>query len=155
MIVREHEDDHNAQEVMRKLRQHHLESELTRQELLRLTRKITSLKLDETWKGTTRSFLLHYKEVFRQLDAISPSSERIPESLRISLLSQAVEGVDDFRRVRITDNVFRQKNHITTPLSYQSYFELLKEAAIHLDENNRPNLKSKSRNVYEMYQEEA
>ena len=53
---------------------------------------------------------------------------------RVTFLESAVESVPDLRRVKITDNVLQAQLDSTRPISYRSYFDLLKDAAFHLDQ---------------------
>ena len=46
----------------------------------------------------------------------------------------AIETVPDLQRVKITDNVLQAQLGSTRPISYRSYFDLLKDAAFHLDQ---------------------
>ena len=61
-LVREHEHDKDAQQILYELHQHHTDSELSRAEVLRLTTYVSNLKLTDNWRGTTTQFLLYFKE---------------------------------------------------------------------------------------------
>ena len=67
-LVQEHEHDRDAQQILYELHQHHIDSELSRAEVLRLTTYVANLKLTDNWRGTTTQFLLHFKEQLRLLD---------------------------------------------------------------------------------------
>jgi hypothetical protein len=143
-IIRDHEHTQDASAVLFALHKHQTESEIAKKEILRLTQYITTLRMTEHWSGTARQFLLHFKEKLRLLDALVPSSERIPESMRRALLTQAVESVPDLRRVRIMENLMHNSNGSTT--TYANYFDLLMDAAFHHDQNIKNS--SKRRNVH-------
>ena len=52
-LVREHEYDKDAQQILYELHQHHTDSELSRAEVLTLTTYVANLKLIDNWRGTT------------------------------------------------------------------------------------------------------
>ena len=95
---------------------------------------MTNIKLDDTWRGTNESFLMHYNDQLRLLDSLVDSDEKLPDNTRVTFLESAVESVPDLRRVKITDNVLQAQLDSTRPISYRSYFDLLKDAAFHLDQ---------------------
>ena len=68
------------------------------------------------------------------LDSLVDSGEKLPDNTRVTFLESAVESVPDLQRVKITDNVFQAELGATRPISYRSYFDLLKDAAFHLDQ---------------------
>ena len=54
----------------------------------------------------------------------------------------------DLRRVKITDNVLQAQLDSTRPISYRSYFDLLKDAAFHLDQATKRGNKIRHTNVH-------
>ncbi|KAL7564284.1 hypothetical protein ACA910_014347 [Epithemia clementina (nom. ined.)] len=132
-FVRDHEDDEDAQAVIRKLIKHHTQSELAKREVIRLQRYITNLKLDDSWRGTTRQFLLHFQEQLRLLDKLVAPSERLLDHTRMTFLMQAVEHVPDLRRVKILDSMVSTKSGASS-LHYSSYFNLLLDSAFDHDQ---------------------
>ena len=95
---------------------------------------MTNIKLDDTWRGTNESFLMHYNDQLCLLDSLVDSDEKLPDNTRVTFLESTVESVPDLRRVKITDNVLEAQLDSTRPISYRSYFDLLKDAAFHLDQ---------------------
>ena len=144
--VREHEHDEDARAVLQKLHSLHTESDLAKREVLRLTNYISNLRLDDTWRGTTRQFLLHFQEQLRLLDNLVTLSDRIPDHTRMTFLMQAVEKVPDLRRVKILDNVVNTKSGAKS-LCYQSYFRLLLDAAYDHDQATQSSVHSRRRHV--------
>ena len=67
---------------------------------------------------------------------------------RVTFLESAVESVPDLRRVKITDNVLQAQLDSTRPISYRSYFDLLKDAAFHLDQATKRGNKIRRTNVH-------
>ena len=132
-LVKDHEGD--AQLILELLHEHHTgNSQYSRSEINRITKYLTNIKLDDTWRGTNESFLMHYNDQLRLLDSLVDSDEKLPDNTRVTFLESAVESVPDPRRVKITDNVLQAQLDSTRPISYWSYFDLLKDAAFHLDQ---------------------
>ena len=121
-LVREHEHDKDAQQILYELHQHHTDSELSRAEVLRLTTYVANVKLTDNWRGTTTQFLLHFKEQVRLLDILVPLDEQLPDSTRMAFLQRAVEGVPDLRRVRILDGVMTAKSGSFTTMKDNTSF---------------------------------
>ena len=77
---------------------------------------------------------MHYNDQLHLLDSLVDSGEKLPDNARVTFLESAVESVPDLRCVKITDNVLQAQLGSTRPISYRSYFDLLKDAAFHLDQ---------------------
>ena len=123
-------------------------SQYSRAEINRITKSLTNIKLDDTWRGTNESFLMHYNDQLCHLDSMVDSGENIPENARVTFLESAVESVPDLQRVKITDNVLQAQLGSTRPISYRSYFDLLKDAAFHLDQATKRGNKIRHTNVH-------
>ena len=108
---------------------------------------MTNIKLNDTWRGTNESFLMHYNDQLRLLDSLVDSGEKLPDNARVTFLESAIESVPDLRRVKITDNVLQAQLGSTRPISYRSYFDLLKDAAFHLDQATKRGNKTQHTNV--------
>ena len=146
-LVKDHEGD--AQLILELLHEHHTgNSQYSRSEINRITKYLTNIKLDDTWRGTNESFLMHYSDQLRLLDSLVDSGEKLPDNTRVTFLESAVESVPDLRRVKITDNVLQAQLDSTRPISYRSYFDLLKDAAFHLDQATKRGNKIRRTNVH-------
>ena len=77
---------------------------------------------------------MHYNDQLRLLDTLVDSGEKLPDNARVTFLESAVESVPDLRGVKITDNVLQTQLGSRRPISYRSYYDLLKDAAFHLDQ---------------------
>ena len=67
-LVKDHEGD--AQLILELLHEHHTgNSQYSRAEINRITKYLTNIKLDDTWRGTNESFLMHYND---QLCSFTP-----------------------------------------------------------------------------------
>ena len=146
-LVKDHERD--AQLIIELLHEHHTgNSQYSRSEINRITKYLTNIKLDDTWRGTNESFLMHYNDQLRLLDSLVDSDEKLPDNTRVTFLESAVESVPDLRRVKITDNVLQAQLDSTRPITYRSYFDLLKDAAFHLDQATKRGSKIRRTNVH-------
>ena len=146
-LVKDHEGD--AQLILELLHEHHTgNSQYSRSEINRITKYLTNIKLDDTWRGTNESFLMHYNDQLRLLDSLVDSDEKLPDNTRVTFLESAVESVPDLRQLKITDNVLQAQLDSTRPISYRSYFDLLKDAAFHLDQATKRGNKVRRTNVH-------
>ena len=146
-LVKDHEGD--AQLIIELLHEHHTgNSQYSRSEINRITKYLTNIKLDDTWRGTNESFLMHYNDQLRLLDSLVDSDEKLPDNTRVTFLESAVESVPDLRRVKITDNVLQAQLDSTRLITYRSYFDLLKDAAFHLDQATKRGSKIRRTNVH-------
>ena len=139
-LVTDHEGD--AQLILELLHEHHTgNSQYSRSEINRITKYLTNIKLDDTWRGTNESFLMHYNDQLRLLDSLVDSDEKLPDNTRVTFLESAVESVPDL-------NVLQAQLDSTRPISYRSYFDLLKDAAFHLDQATKRGNKVRCTNVH-------
>ena len=146
-LVKDHEGD--AQLILELLHEHHTgNSQYSRSEINRITKYLTNIKLDDTWRGTNESFLMHYNDQLRLLDSLADPEEKLPDNTRVTFLESAVESVPDLRCVKITDNVLQAQLDSTRPITYKSYFDLLKDAAFHLDQATKRGNKIRRTNVH-------
>jgi hypothetical protein len=79
-IVREHEEDFNAQMVYQKLKEHHLRSTKAMIESSTILSYITSVRLGTgEWQGTTESFILHWQNQVRLYERQVPLSDHFSD----------------------------------------------------------------------------
>ena len=88
-LVKEFEGD--ARSIILKLHHYHTKSNVAQHDIITLTTEITNLTLNDSWKGTVRQFLSHFKEKLRLLDSLVPVSDQLPETTRITFLQRAVQ----------------------------------------------------------------
>ena len=78
---------------------------MAQQEIVELTSYITNLRLTDTWIGTTQQlFLTHFKEKLCLLDPLVEESDKIPKTICIVFLQQAVEFISN-----LCDRIFAIK----------------------------------------------
>ena len=102
-IVRIHLANTDAQSVWKELSEHIRTSSKGASEKRRLTQYVTNTALDDNFKGTTEQFVLHFNVQYRQLEEISEDSEKLPPTVKLTLLQTAVKSINDHRIVRELD----------------------------------------------------
>ena len=147
-IVRRHFDTTDAQSVWRELSEQMRTSFRSLREK-RLPQYVTNAVLDDNFKRTTEQFVLHFNDQLRQLDEISNDREKLPPTVKLTLLQTAVRSINDRRIVETLDE-FQSTTHghgSTTSLSYQTYYDLLINACVSYDKTRKANI-GKRRNAY-------
>ena len=91
-IVRRHLANTDAQAVWKELSEHMRTSSKGSSEKRRLTQYATNAVLDDNFRGTTEQFVLHFNEQFRQLEEISEDSEKLPPTVKLTLLQTKLSG---------------------------------------------------------------
>ena len=148
-IVRRHLANTDAQSVWKELSEHMRTSSKGASEKRRLTQYVTNTVLDDNFKGTTEQFVLHFNEQFRQLEEISKDSDKLPPTVKLTLLQTAVRSINDLRIVETLDE-FQSTTYghgSSTSLSYDTYYDLLINACVMYDKTKKANI-GKRRNVY-------
>ena len=130
-LVKEFEGD--ARSIILKLHHYHTKSNVAQHDIITLTTDITNLTLNDSWKGTVRQFLSHSKEKLRLLDNLVPVSDQLPETTRITFLQRAVQQNHDLRQIHVMDSVRRFKTDSTDALTFDTYYNLLWDAAHQYD----------------------
>ena len=105
--------------------------------------------LDNQFRGTTQQFVLHFNEQFRRLDDLTDISERMPESIKMALLQNAVKDIPQLSIVETLDEYTSTTcgDGSSTHLNYSSYYNLLINACVRYDAT-KTSTPSKRRNVY-------
>ena len=130
-LVKEFEGD--ARSIILKLHHYHTKSNVAQHDIITLTTDITNLTLNDSWKGTVRQFLSHFKEKLRLLDSLVPVSDQLPETTRITFLQRAVQQNHDLRQIHVMDSMWRFKTDSTEALTFDTYYNLLWDAAHQYD----------------------
>ena len=130
-LVKEFEGD--ARSIILQLHHYHIKSNVAQHDIITLTTDITNLTLNDSWKGTVRQFLSHFKEKLRLLDSLVPVSDQLPETTRITFLQRAVQQNHDLRQIHVMDSVWRFKTDSTDALTFDTYYNLLWDAAHQYD----------------------
>ena len=130
-LVKEFEGD--ARSIILKLHHYHTKSNVAQHDIITLTTDITNLTLNDSWKGTVRQFLSHFKEKLRLLDSLVPVSDQLPQTTRITFLQRAVQQNHDLRQIHVMDSVWRFKTDSTDALTFDTNYNLLWDAAHQYD----------------------
>ena len=123
----------DARSIILKLHHYHMKSNVAQHDIITLTTDITNLTLNDSWKGTVRQFLSHFKEKLRLLDSLVPVSDQLPETTRITFLQRAVQQNHDLRQIHVMDSVWRFKTDSTDALTFDTCYNLLWDAARQYD----------------------
>ena len=130
-LVKEFEGD--ARSIILKLHHYHTKSNVAQHDIITLTTDITNLTLNDSWKGTVTQSLSHFKEKLRLLDSLVLVSDQLPETTRITFLQRAVQQNHDLRQIHVMDSVWRFKTESTDTLTFETYYNLLWDAAHQYD----------------------
>ena len=122
-----------ARSIILKLHHYHTKSNVAQHDIITLTTDITNLTLNDSWKGTVRQVLSHFKEKLRFLDSLVPVSDQLPEITRITFLQRAVQQNHDLRQIHVMDSLWRFKTESTDTLTFETYYNLLWDAAHQYD----------------------
>ena len=93
----------------------------------KITHYLTNTVLDNQFRGTTQQFVLHFNEQFRRLDDLTDISERMPDSIKLALLQNAVKDIPQLSIEETLDEYTSTTcgNGSFTHLNYSSYYNLL------------------------------
>ena len=69
----------------------------------KLMHYVTKTVLDSQFRGTTQWLVLHFSEQFRRLDELTDLSERMPDSIKMALLQNAVKDITQLSIVETLD----------------------------------------------------
>ena len=130
-LVKEFEGDDRS--IILKLHHCHTKSNVAQHDIITLTTEITNLTLNDSWKGTVRQFLSHFKEKLKLLDSLVPVSDQLPETTRLTFLQRGVQHNHDLRQIHVMDSVWRFKTDSTEALTFHTYYNLLWDAAHQYD----------------------
>ena len=147
-IVRRHLANTDAQAVWKDLSEHMRTSSKGASEKRRLTQYVTNTILDDNFKGTTENSVLHFNEQFRQLEEISEDSEKLPPTVKLTLLQTAVRSIHDLRVAETLDEFqsITYGHGSSISLSNNTYYDLLLNACVRYDKTKKANI-VKRRNV--------
>ena len=149
-LVKEFEGD--ARSIILKLHHYHTKSNVAQHDIITLTTEITNLTLNDSWKGTVRHFLSHFKEKLRLLDSLVPVSDQLPETTRLTFLQRAVQQNHDLRQIHVMDSVWWFKTDSTEALTFDTYYNVLWDAAHQYDLHHTK--KGHQRKAFSSQQEE-
>ena len=104
----------------------------------KLIQYVTNTVWGSQFRGTSQQFVLHFNEKFRRLDELTDLSERLPESIKMALLQNAVKDIPQLSNVETLDEYTSTTSGAgsCTQLTYTSYYNLLINACVRYDATN-------------------
>jgi hypothetical protein len=149
-IVREHEDDFDAQAVYKKLVEHHLRSTKAMIDSSTILSYVTSIRLGTgQWRGSTESFIINWQNQVRLYERQVPASDHFSDGQKRTMLENAVAPIDELRQVK--NNADLEKTRTGKPLTYSQYTSLLLSAASAYDEQYKPKLSNRQVLLHEFH----
>ena len=143
-LVKDYEGD--TQLILELLHEHHTSnSKYSRAEINRITKYLTNIKLDDTWRGTNESFLMHYNDQLRLLDSLVDSGEKLPDNARSPFLSLQL---NLFLTYDMSRSQIMSFKHSLDQLDPSHTGPILKDAAFHLDQATKRGNKIRCTNVH-------
>ena len=139
----------DAQAVWKEYSEYMTTSSKGASEKRKLTHYVTNTVLDSQFRETTQQFVPHFNEQFRRLDELTDLSERMPDSIKMALLQNAVRDIPQLSIVETLDEYTSTTSGdgSFTHLNYSSYYNLLINTCVRYDATNT-SAPSKRRNVY-------
>ena len=136
--VRKYLKTTDAQAVLKEYSEYMTTSSKGAAEKRKLTHYVTNTVLDSQFRGTTQQFVLHFNEQFRRLDELTDLSERMPDSIKMALLQNAVKDIPQLSIVETLDEYTSTTSGdgSFTHLNYSSYYNLLINACVRYDSTN-------------------
>ena len=148
-IVRKYAPTLDAQSVWKDFETHMSTSAKGLNEWCRLHAYVSTAVYDRSWKGTTEQFVLHFHEQFRQLDELTPVTEQLHHSVRLTLLQTAIRSIPELRIVKTMEEymslVHSSSGHFS--ITYDKYFMMLQNACIRYDKILKQKCSTTSRAV--------
>ncbi len=139
-IVRQHEDDFDAQKVYQKLQEHHLRSTQATIDSSSVLSYVTSARLlgNGEWRGSTAAtFILHWQDQVRLYERQVELSDHFSDGQKRIMLENAVHPIAELRQVKI--NADLEKTRTKRDITFSEYSSLLLSAAA----CRRPGLKER------------
>ena len=128
-LVSQYEATRDAQKIYRDLKKHALGSTAAQLSGDTLLQYITTSRFPGNWRGSSYGFVLHWKEQVMRYEKLE--LEEFPPRQKLRMLQNAVGEVTELAYVkRIGDLDIARGN---TPLSFESYMELLLSACSEYD----------------------
>ena len=136
-IIRDHENDFDAQAVYKKLVAHHLTSTKAMIDSSTILSYITSSRLGSgEWRGSTESFILHWQNQVRLYERQVPLSDHFSDGQKRTMLENAVHSISELRHVKLLADQEKTLGHVQ--ITYDQYATLLLSAATTYDDQYKP-----------------
>jgi hypothetical protein len=149
-LVREHTIDYDAQTVFKDLSAYALQSTKATLDSSIILTYITSSRLgDETWKGVTQAYLLHWQDQVRKYKDLIPKEAHFVDQQKLTMFENAVSSIPDLRQVQI--QAAHDKVRTGKSITYDQYVSLLLSGAMIHDSSLGDIQPGKSRSQRQVY----
>jgi hypothetical protein len=136
-IVHEHEQDYNAQEVYKKLTEHHLTSTKAMMDSSTILSYITSARIGSgEWRGTTEGFIMYWLNQVQLYEHQVDPTEHFSDGQKRTMLENAVQDISELKQVK--NNADLEKTKTGKALTFAQYKSLLVSAATAYDGTFKP-----------------
>jgi hypothetical protein len=145
VIVRDHDNDRDAQKIYIKLLQVMTRSAEALMASNNLLSYLTNAKIfDGAWRGSSKSFVLSWIEKLRLHHATVPTADHLSDNVQRTMLQNAVLGLDALRQVQVQTDLQQATSSIV--LTFQQHCSLLINAATGHDiKSDKPESHGRSR----------
>ena len=128
-LVRQHDKKFDAQKIYASLVEKTLHSTKASLDSSHILSYVTTVKLgDGSWRGTTHSFILHWKEQVRLYDSQQDSAiDKFSMAQKKAMLENTVHGIEALRMIKIQADQYKVLTG--EMMNYEHYLELLESAA--------------------------
>ena len=147
-IIRKHETTFDAQTAHKELVHHHEKSTSADIQSGDLLTCITSTRIgDGKWRGSLHGFILHWQKQVRLCESLVEKKDRFQDTLKRTMLQNAVQPFPELRAVKTQADQFRAQNG--DELTYDQCCSLLTSAAQAADKQRKLSSANPRRTVYE------
>ena len=132
-FVRKHEENRNAQLVWSDYTEHMKSSVCGDMKIEKIMSQLTSNRLSPNFRGTTLQFIIDWIDKMRIFEEMTPQSSHWPNTMKKTLLQNAVSDLPVFQNIKTTEKIEIAKGR--GPILYHNYVELLQNVAAQYDES--------------------
>lgn len=130
-IVRNYEKTYNAQQVYKDLVSYAKKSTAANINIENIVHQLQNVKLDTRWTGTTKGFILNWRDKMRLYEELTPEDEHYKDGQKKRMLETSVNHILELRQIKTQDEYAKATGGIS--LTYLEYVELLLSAATRRD----------------------
>ncbi|CAJ1951061.1 unnamed protein product [Cylindrotheca closterium] len=149
-FVHEHQATFDAQKIYNQLAKAYTKSVKADATATGLLRWIMTARLDDSWRNTHESFIIHWQEQVRKYHTLADISQRMPETQQHLLLEQALIAVPYLDEIQRLSRILEMQTG--KAIIFDDYVTLVESAAQSYDtwqvSKPKPNTNNPSRDVY-------
>ena len=137
-IVYRYYEQNNARGMYQDLLAHFTQSTIASINASEVMKYLVTSRYDKTWPSGTKAYILHWTNQARIYNELVDVTKRIPNSMLIQLLQQAVMTVPELRNVQTNSELLAAGGKTNSILDdYQKYRAILLSAATRYDEAHK------------------